>query len=151
MAALAKKYSVDSSAPRGGTYGCFAPTSTAYASVRNDIGTTPVGHFPSSPLSYTPTAGGTTYGLYVGATSRKAATLVQAEVHVITDIQTANATAASAVRSGILYTAAVAVNPDYGRWGLASTGAKVFAPGLPTQTGPATSSQLTTASTTPYQ
>ena len=151
VAALAKKYSVDASAAKGGSYGCFAANSTSYATVRNDIGTTAVGHFPTTALSYTPTAGGPTYGLFVGAISKTPASFATAEGTVISDIQTQNATTGNLIKSNILYTAAVVVDPAFGRWGVSSSGPSVFAPALPTQTGPATSTQLTTASTTPYQ
>ena len=149
--ALAKKYSVDASAVRGGAYGCFAPNSSSYASVRNDIGTAAVGHFPTTALSYSPTAGGATYGLFVAATSKTPTTLAMAQGAVINDIQTQNAATGNTVKSNILYAAAVSVDPAFGRWGLSTSGPSVFAPALPTETGPATTTQLTTASTTPYQ
>lgn len=151
MAALAKRYSLDPSASKGGAYGCYPPTSTSFASVRGFVGTTPVGHFPTTPQPYTPSGSSTTYGLYVGATSKTVSSFAAAEAVVISDIQKANATTANAVKSSILYRAAVAVDPVYGRWGLTSSGPSVFAPGLPRESGPATTSQLTTASTTPYQ
>ena len=152
VAALAKKYSVDpTTAAKGGADGCFGPTSTSFASVRTDVGTTPVGHFPTSPIPYTPTSGGTTYGLFVGATSKTPSSFAQAQAAVINDIQKSNATAANQVKANILYIAAVDVDPLYGRWGLSSSGPEVFAPALPATTGPATSSQLTTVATTLYQ
>ena len=151
VAALAKKYSVDSSAAKGGNYGCFAPNSSSYASVRNDIGTAAVGHFPTTGLSYTPTVGGPTYGLFVSATSKTPATLASAQGTVINDIQTQNAATGNNVKSNILYAAAVSVDPAFGRWGVSTSGPAVFAPALPAETGPATSTQLTTASATPYQ
>ncbi len=151
VAALAKKYSVDASAARGGSYGCYAANSAAFANVRNDIGTTAVGHFPTTPLSYTPPSSATTYGLFVAATSKSPATFASAQGAVISDIQTQNATTGNLIKSNILFTAAVVVDPAFGRWGVSSSGPSVFAPALPTETGPATPTQLTTASTTPYQ
>ncbi len=150
--ALAKKYSADpTSAAKGGAYGCFSPNSSAYASVRSDVGTTAVGHFPTTALPYTPTAGGPTYGLYVAATSKTPTPLATAQGTVISDIQTLNATAANSVKSGILANAAVTIDPAFGRWGVSTSGPSVFAPALPAETGPATATQLTTASSTPYQ
>ena len=151
VATLAKRFSVDPSSAKGGAYGCFEPSSSSYASVRADIGTTAVGHFPSTGLSYTPTAGGPTYGLFVAATSRTPSTLAQAQGVVISDIQTLNATSANAVKAKILLGAGVALDPAYGRWGLSSSGPSVFVPALPAESGPASTSQLTTAATTPYQ
>lgn len=149
VAALAQKYSVDASAAKGGAYGCFSPSSSSYTTVRNDVGTTPVGHFPTSPLSINYNGG--TYALFVAATSKSPTPFAQAQGVVISDIQASNATAANSVKASILYAAAVALNPAYGRWGLGSNGPTIFAPGLPRDTGPATTTQLTTASTTPYQ
>jgi hypothetical protein len=152
VSALAKKYSADpTTASKGGYFGCFAPNSSSYASVRSDIGTAAVGHFPTTAISYTPTQGGSTYGLFVAAISKTPVPFAKAEGTVISDIQTVNATAANGVKSGILYSAAVMIDPVFGRWGLSSSGATVFVPALPAETGPATSTQLTTASATPYQ
>lgn len=149
VATLAQRFSVDTSASKGGAYGCYSPASSSYASVRNDIGTTPVGHFPSTPLSISYNGG--TDALFVAATSKAPSTLAQAQGAVITDIQASNATAANSVKSSILYAAAVALDPAYGRWGLGASGPSIFAPGLPAESGPAATSQLTTAATTPYQ
>lgn len=152
VSALAKKYSADpTTASKGGSFGCFAPSSSSYASVRSDIGTAAVGHFPTTAIPYTPTQGGPTYGLFVAAISKTPVPFAKAEGTVISDIQTVNATAANVVKSGILYAAAVTIDPAFGRWGYSSSGATVFAPALPAETGPATSTQLTTASVTPYQ
>ena len=152
VAALAKKYSADPvTAAKGGAYGCVAPNSSAFASVRSDVGAAALGHFPASPLPYTPTQGGPTYGLFVAATSKEPSTFAAAQGAVISDIQTQNASTGNSVKSNILYAAAVSVDPAYGRWGLSASGPSVFAPALPNDTGPATSTQLTTASSSPYQ
>ena len=149
VAQLAKTYSVDASAAQGGAYGCFSPSSSSYASVRSDVGATPIGHFPTTPLSINYNNG--TYALFVAATSKSPTPFAQAQGVVISDIQSSNATAANSVKASILYAAAVALDPAYGRWGLGSSGPTIFAPGLPKDSGPATTTQLTTASTTPYQ
>ena len=149
VAALARKFSVDPSAKNGGAYGCYSPSSASYATVRNDVSTTPVGHFTASPqtISYN----GGTYALYVAATAKTPTPFAQAQGVVISDIQASNATAANSVKASILYAAAVALDPTYGRWGYGSSGPMIFAPGLPPDSGPATTTQLTTASATPYQ
>ena len=149
VATLAKQFSVDPSSAKGGAYGCFAPSSSSFASVRNDIGTTAVGHFPTAPLSISYNGG--TYALFVAATSRTPSTLAQAQGVVISDIQSQNATSANTVKARILAVAGVALDPTYGRWGLGSSGPAVFVPALPAEPGPASTSQLTTAPTTPYQ
>ena len=152
VAALARKYSADpTTASKGGYFGCFAPNSSSYASVRGDIGTAAVGHFPKTAIPYTPTQGGSTYGLFVAAVSKTPVTFAKAEGLVLSDIQTQNASSANVIKGNILYRAAVNVDPAFGRWGLGSSGPSVFVPALPAETGPATSTQLTTASTTPYQ
>ena len=152
VAKLAKKFSIDrSSAAKGGFYGCFSPSSSSYSSVRADIATTALGHFSKTALPYTPNQGGPTYGLFVGPVSKTPVPFSQAQGVVISDIQTSNATAATSVKANILFAAAVAIDPSLGRWGLSASGPAVFAPALPSQSGPATTAQLTTPSATPYQ
>ena len=151
VAALAKKYSLDSSAARGGAYGCFAPTSPSYAGVRSDIGSAAVGHFPTTPIPYTPTQGGATYGLFVAATSKSASNFAQAEAAVLSDVQAADSSSANTVKASILYAAAVAIDPAYGRWGLGARGPSIFVPNLPGEAGPATVGQMTAVATSPYQ
>jgi hypothetical protein len=149
VAALAKEFSVDSSAAQGGAYGCYAPTSSSYASVRSDIGTTTLNHFPTSPLSISYNNG--TYALFVAPTKETVSSFAAAQALVISDIQTANSTGANAVKANLLAAAIIAVDPVYGRWGLSSSGPELFVPGLPSDSGPATTTQLTTAATLPYQ
>ncbi len=149
VAALAKKFSIDASGAAGGTYGCYAPTSSSYAGVRSDVGTTAVGHFPTTPLSIS--YNNATDALFVAPTKETVSTLAQAEAVVINDIQASNATGANAVKANLLYAAAVVVNPLYGSWGLASSGPAIFAPGLPGDTGPTSKANLTTVATQPYQ
>ncbi len=149
VAALAHQFSVDASAARGGAYGCYAPTSSSYASVRSDIATATLGHFSTTPLSISYNNG--TYALFVAPTKETVTPFAAAQALVISDIQSANATGANAVKANLLYAAAVAVDPAYGRWGLASSGPQIFAPGVPGDSGPGTTTQLTSAATLPYQ
>lgn len=149
VAALAKKYSVDASATKGGAYGCYGPTTSSYSLIRSDIGTATTGHFPTSPVQSD--YNGTTYDLYVAVTSRSTTPFTQAQSAVVAAIQSANASNASVVTAGLLYQAAVVIDPTYGRWGLSSSGPSVFAPSVPADSGSATTSQLTTAATTSYQ
>lgn len=129
VAQLAKKFSLDHSASKGGAYGCYDPSSTSYASVRGAIGATAIDAFPTTPR--TVTLSGATYALYVSPISRATTPFVKAEGQVLSDIRNLNATSASTMRQQILYRAAVGVDPAYGRWGLAQSGPMVFAPALP--------------------
>ncbi len=148
VSALAKKYSVDASAAKGGAVGCYGPTSTYYASVVADIGTTKIGHY-SAPRAIT--SNGSQYALYFAPTSKSVTPLAQAQGVVISDIQSNNSANANTVKANILYASAVVVDPSLGRWGLATSGPSIFVPNLPSESGPATTTQLTAASTLPYQ
>jgi hypothetical protein len=152
VSTLAKTYSADpTTASKGGFFGCIEPQSSSYASVHRDIGTAAVGHFPTTALSYTPNQGGPTYGLFVADIYKAPISFAKAEGAVISDIQTSNAAAANAIKSNILNGDPVTIDPAFGRWALSSNGFSALVPALPAETGPATSTQLTTASTTPYQ
>jgi len=126
---LAKNFSSDPSAAKGGAYGCYPPTSGAYANVRADVGSTPLNTFPTSPLSVS--ANGATYALYVAPTQRTTTPFAQAQAAVLADLQHLNATSASTVKENILYRAAVEVDPAFGRWGLSTSGPSVFAMATP--------------------
>ncbi len=130
VAQLAKKYSIDSSASKGGAYGCYGPSASEYSAIRSDVGTTPVGKFPTTPqiVAYQ----GSDDALYVAVTKRTPETFAQAASLVLSDVRQQNASGANAVSQDILYTAAVSVDPAFGNWGLSSkTGPGVFAPNTP--------------------
>ncbi|HVA70093.1 MAG TPA: hypothetical protein VNF08_02070 [Acidimicrobiales bacterium] len=136
VVALAKKYSQDASAKNGGTYGCYAPSSTAYAGVRADA-TSALDTFPATPqiISYN----NATYALYVAVTKRTITPFAKAAALVLSDLRTLNASSANTVKNTLLFAAAVHVDPAFGRWGLNTTGPTVFAPATPTKgdvTGP---------------
>jgi hypothetical protein len=64
--------------------------------------------------------------------ARTTTTFAKAESAVLTDLETANATAANTEKESILYYhSVVAVDPSFGRWGLATSGPAVFVPVLP--------------------
>ena len=149
VAQLAKRFSVDASAARGGAYGCFPPTSPYYAGVRADVGSTKMNTFPTTP----PLANqnGTVYGLYLAATERTTTPFSQAAALVLADVRTLNANSANTVKNTLLGRAAVAIDPAFGRWGLSTTGLSVFAPALPSSSDVAGSSTLTAPSALPYQ
>ena len=96
VAELAKKYSQDPSAAKGGAYGCFAPASTSYSGVRAAVGTERLDVFPTTP-EYTD-YNGTEYALYVAVTKRTLTPYAQAAQAVLSDLQTLNAAAASSER-----------------------------------------------------
>ena len=129
VAALAKKYSLQSTGKKGNADGCFAPTNGAFASVRTDTLTTPLNTFPKIPQFIS--SNGQEYALFVAPTKRTVTPFTRAEASVLADLQSLNANSANNVRQNILYQAAVAVDPAFGRWGLNTTGPSVFAPATP--------------------
>ncbi len=152
VATLARTFSVDGSASRGGSDGCFGPTSQYFSGVRTDTATTALNTFPVTPLSISYNGG--TYAFFVAPTKRTTTPFAQAESAVLADVQNANATKATAVKASILYQAAVAIDPSFGRWGLKSTGPSVFAPATPrsADVGPARSiTALSTAGASTYK
>ena len=131
VAELAKQYSVDASGKTGGAYGCYAPSSSSYASIRSDVANRPLNTFPTTPqyISYN----GGTYALFVAVTSRTTTPYAKASSAVFSDIQSQNASTANAAKVQILYRAAIAVDPAFGRWGLNTTGPTVFTLATPTK------------------
>jgi hypothetical protein len=137
VVALAKKYSQDPSAKTGGTYGCYLPSSTTYPSVRADVTSSKFDTFPATPqiISYN----GATYALYVAVTKRTITPFAKAASLVLSDLRSLNASSANTLKNSLLFSAAVHVDPAFGRWGLNTTGPQVFAPATPTKrevTGP---------------
>lgn len=149
VANLARKYSLDASKVKGGAYGCYPPTSSAYATVRADVASTPLNTFPSSPRAIQ--SNGVTYALYVAATKRSVTPLAEAQGAVVADIQSLNASSANTLKESILYRAAITVDPALGRWGLTSSGPMVVAPATPPAADVNSTSILVTAPTSAYQ
>jgi parvulin-like peptidyl-prolyl isomerase len=129
VATLAKDFSVDASAKSGGSYGCYGPSSSAYASVRSDVNGTALGHFQTQPFSTSQS--GVTYALFVAPTKKTPVTYAQAASAVLSDVQSSNANSANTVKEEILYADAITVNPNLGRWGLDSAGPATFVPSVP--------------------
>ena len=130
VAALAKKFSADPSGRKGGAYGCFAPSSSSYSGVRTDTLSTALNTFPTTPQQVT--YNNATADLFVAPTSRTPTPFDQAESAVLSDLENANASAASTERERILYyDSVVAIDPSLGRWGLGTSGPSVFAPAMP--------------------
>jgi len=138
---LAQNFSKDPSAKTGGAYGCYAPTSSSYAGIRSDVGTTAIDTFPATPqlIEYNSAE----YALYVAVTKRTVTPLADAEVAVLNDLRTLNADTASNVKNGILYRAAVHVDPTFGQWGLSTAGFEVIAPAALAATNVLGAKQLT--------
>jgi hypothetical protein len=150
VAALAKEFSVDSkTASKGGAAGCFDPTSPYYAGVRADVGTAATGHFNTNPHAVS--LGGSTYALFVAVVTRTTTSFTKAASAVYSDVQSQNSQSASTVKSNVLYRAAVAIDPAFGRWGLGSSGPGVFAPATPAPRDVANSSTLASPSALGYQ
>jgi hypothetical protein len=126
---LAKKFSQDSSGQTGGAYGCFAPGSESFASVREATISTALNTFPKTPeeINYNNAEA----GLFVAPTKRTPTSFAKAETAVLSDIQSANASAANTEKESILYYSAISIDPAFGRWGLGTSGPQVFAPALP--------------------
>jgi PPIC-type PPIASE domain len=149
VATLAKKYSQDpTSAAKGGAYGCYAPSSQYFTSVRADVAGASVGAFPTTP-QYTD-QNGVEYALFVAVTKETRTSYTEAASTVLSDLQNANAEAADKVKNSLLYAAAVHVDPSFGQWGLNSTGPEVFAPTVPAKTNVAGAGTLTAGAST-YQ
>jgi hypothetical protein len=130
VATLAKEFSQDASASKGGTYGCYAPSSESYASVRSDVAGGTLGKFPTTPqyIDYNSSE----YGLFVAVTKRTVTPYAKAAETVLSDLQNLNAQEATKVKNTLLEHAAVYVDPAFGQWGLNTTGPEVFAPSVPT-------------------
>ena len=126
VAQLAQTFSKDPSATKGGAYGCYAPSSSAYANVRSDVGTTAIDTFPATPQLVD--LNSTEYALYVAVTKRTVTPLADAETAVLNDLRSLNAESASTVKNDVLYKAAVHIDPSFGQWTLSSTGLEVIPP-----------------------
>jgi hypothetical protein len=148
VAQLAEKFSVDPSGKKGGAYGCFAPSSTSYTGVRAATLTQKIDTF-STPEEIT--YNNAEAALYVAATKRTPTPFAQAETAVLSDLETANATAANAQKETILskYTN-VAIDPSFGYWGTSGNGPEVFAPSTPSKAivGSTTVKNLSTGAST---
>jgi hypothetical protein len=149
VANLASKYSLDSSKTKGGAYGCYPPTSSAYATVRADVASTPLNTFPTTPRAIS--SNGVTYALFVAPTKRSTTPFAEAEGAVVTDLQALNASSANTLKQQILFRAAIKVDPALGRWGLTSSGPMVVAPATPPAADVNSTSLLTTPPTSAYQ
>ncbi len=149
VAQLARQFSIDSSRLKGGSLGCFSPGSSSYVSLRSDVAGQAVGHYNTTVHAITYGSG--TDDLFLAVTSVKPTTYAQAATTVLADAQKANAALASTTKAQLLFRDAVTVASAIGRWGLASSGPQVFVPNLPTSSGTASTTLLTTTATTPYQ
>jgi hypothetical protein len=148
VAHLATTYSVDASGAKGGAYGCYGPTSSAYTKIRSLVSGLALNTFPTSPASTT--YNNSTYALYVAVTKRTTTPYATAAATVLGDVQKLNTSSAGTITSTLMYNAVVAIDPSLGRWGLGSSGPQVFAPAVPGQLNATLKQLLTTASTTPY-
>jgi hypothetical protein len=149
VAELAKKYSSDPSGKTGGAYGCYPPSNASFASVRSDVGSTPLNTFPTGYQVIN--NNGSEYALFVAPTKSTPTTFANAANAVLADIQSLNASNAKTQEESILFRAAVDVNPAFGQWEYASTGPSVFATSLPKSSNVNDAALLRTASTSTYK
>lgn len=146
VAALAKKYSEDPSASKGGALGCYPPSSKYYAGVRSDVGSLTLNTFSTTPSSID--YSGAEADLFVAVTKRTTTPFAKAESAVLADLQSLNAATAGELKDNLLYHAAVHVDPAFGLWGVSSAGPSVFAPATPPKGDVTSTKTLTSASVT---
>jgi len=150
VATLAKDYSLDPSAKKGGAYGCFSPAATGYTNLRNDVAGLAKDAFSTKPFSTT--YNGSTAALYVAVTKRTVTPFSQAAAVVLTDLQNLNASSANTLKNTILYAAAVHVDPAFGRWGQSQTsGLAVFVPAKPAARNVTGATQLSATGSPTYK
>ncbi|HUY17132.1 MAG TPA: hypothetical protein VMV11_06180 [Acidimicrobiales bacterium] len=147
VTALVKKFSQDpASAAKGGAVGCFSPTSTSYANVRGDVASLGLNTFATTPNYIS--NNGQTYALYVAVTKRTPTPFSAAAATVLADLQSLNASSANSLKNGLLQSAAVHVDPAFGRWGLNTTGPSVFASAVPATSDVTGTTKLSTTAAT---
>lgn len=129
VADLAKKFSADQTASKGGVYGCFPPGNASFAAVRSDTISTALNSFPKTPQYINDN--GTEAALFVAPTKRTPTPFATAESTVVSDVQSANAANANTEKATILYYSHIAIDPSFGRWGESTSGPSVFAPATP--------------------
>jgi hypothetical protein len=146
VATLAKKYSEDSNASKGGALGCYAPSSKYYSGVRSDVESLALNTFSTTPSEIQLSTGDA--DLFVAVTSRTTTPFAKAEPAVLADLQSLNASTAGELKDNLLYRAAIHVDPAFGIWGISSAGPDVFAPTVPSKGDVNSTKALTTASVT---
>ncbi len=146
VAALARKYSKDPSAKKGGAYGCYGPTNPSYAVVSGDVKGVALNHW-TKPISYQNGA----YGLFVAPTKRTTASFASVESSIVKTLQSSNGTSAQKVEQTLLYYARVVTDSALGTWVAASTGSGVAHPTLPPATDVSAASLLAATTSPTYK
>jgi hypothetical protein len=146
VSALAKKYSEDASASKGGAYGCYSPSSSYYVDVRSDVASLKLNTFSTEPSEIS--FDGSEAALFVAVTSRTVTPYSKAESTVLADLRTLNASTAGAIKNDLLARAAVHVDPAFGQWGVNSSGPSVLVPATPLKANVNSTKTLTAASAT---
>jgi hypothetical protein len=150
VATLAKEFSEDASGAKGGAYGCYTPSESSYTSIRADVAGLKADTFATTPISIS--YDGTTAALYVAVTKRTVTPYASAAQLVLSDLKNLNASSASEVKNDLLYTAAVHVDPAFGRWGLSeASGLGVFAPASPAKGAVTGATQLSATGSPSYK
>lgn len=112
--ALARKYSVDASASKGGHLGCYAPGSGAYSTVRNYTSGTPLNHYPTNPQVQS--VSGQQYLIYVAPIKRTHNSLDASINQVAIDMKAHNATIAQSAETDLVRASVVLIDPAYAVW-----------------------------------
>ena len=120
LSALAHAYSTDPSAKRGGTFGCYGPTSSSYAAVVQDLKGVKLGHWSHAFVYQSGVL-----DVFLAPTSVTVVPFAKAAATVLADLQTANSQAASQLESQLLYYAHVKIDDSLGLWSLTSSGPTV--------------------------
>ena len=114
VAALARRFSVDASAKKGGVYGCYGPSSTAFVSVRALTNGRSLNTFPAQGQPAQNQSG--TFILYVAATKRTPNPFSNVANQVLSDVQSFNSEVTSVGETQLLRAANIVISPEFGRW-----------------------------------
>jgi hypothetical protein len=127
VAALARQFSADPSAAKGGAAGCFAPGSSSFSAVRRFVLNEPLNQF--SPRYQPQQTQNGVYVLYVAPTKRTPNSLTAVLSQVVSDIQRSNSSSAAFAERRFLQEAHVAIDPALGVWSMAKV--TVLTPRMP--------------------
>jgi hypothetical protein len=146
VATLARNYSKDPSAKKGGAYGCYAPSSSSYAVVTADVKGVALGHW-TKPISFQ----NGTYGLFVSPTSRSLASYASVAPLILKTLQTANGSSAQKIEQALLYYSRVSIDSATGVWANHPSGSGVAAPAVPPKADVPAAALLSATTSPSYQ
>jgi hypothetical protein len=112
---LARAFSQDPSSHRGGAYGCWAPSTSQYQTIRTAVSGVADNTFSAgTKINYQ----GVASYLHIAVTSRTTNPYSAVSALVATDATNAQSTEATTALDSLLYTAPIAVGTHVGRWAL---------------------------------